>query len=128
MVRFFDFSFPGSPNIVDPTSLVGIQWQMDTPVGVACNANFSIDDIRFVNAAPAPKLSFTFDTDTQGWAFSDFEAPPFDNLAVTIPPGATPPTFGFTAADGDPSPGALAVRPMMRVGSVACGRQRDKSA
>ena len=72
VVRFFDFTFPGSPNIVDPTSLVGIQWQMDTPPGVACNASFSIDDIRFVNAPPAPRLSFTFDKDTQGWVLNDF--------------------------------------------------------
>ncbi len=110
VVRFSDFTFPGSPNIVDPTSLLGIQWQMDTPPGVACNASFSIDDIRFVNAPPAPRLSFTFDKDTQGWVLNDFlPAPPAINLALTVPPGGTPTTFGFTAADGDPSPGALAV-------------------
>ena len=110
VVRFFDFTFPGSPNIVDPSSLIGIQWQMDTPPGVACNANFSIDDIRFVNAPPASRLSSTFDKDTQGWVLSDFlPPPPFINLALTVPPGGTPTTFGFTAADGDPSPGALAV-------------------
>lgn len=111
VVPFFDFTFPGSPNIVDPTSLIGIQWQMDTPPGVACNANFSIDDITFVNAPPASRLSSTFDKDTQGWVLSDFQDAAFTNLnlALTVPPGGTPTTFGFTAADGDPSPGALAV-------------------
>ena len=67
VVPFFGFTFPGSPNLVDPTSLVGIQWQMDTPPGVACHASFTVDDISFVNAAPPPALSATFDTDTQGW-------------------------------------------------------------
>jgi hypothetical protein len=109
LVRFTDFTFPGSPNIVDPTSFIGIQWQMDTPVGVACNASFSIDDIRFVSAPPPPRLSSTFDTDTQGWVLNNFPDTEFTNLGATVPPGGTPPTFGFTAADGDPSPGALAL-------------------
>lgn len=52
VIRFADFTFPGSPNIVDPRSLIGIQWQMDTPVGLGCTASFTIDDISFVNAPP----------------------------------------------------------------------------
>ena len=54
VVPFFGAPFPGSPNVVDPRSFVGIQWQMDTPFGTACTASFTIDDISFVNAAPPP--------------------------------------------------------------------------
>ena len=42
--------FPGNPNVVDPSSVVGIQWQMDAP-GDGCNASYRIDDIALVNAS-----------------------------------------------------------------------------
>jgi len=44
---------PGSPDVVDPRSFIGIQWQMDTtPVG--CDGSFTIDDITFVNTRTGP--------------------------------------------------------------------------
>ena len=42
--------FPGSPNVVDPSSVVGIQWQMDAPPG-GCTASYLIDDITLVSVS-----------------------------------------------------------------------------
>ncbi len=108
VVPFFGFTFPGSPNVVDPTSLVGIQWQMDT-LGVACHASFTIDDISFVTTAPPGPLPATFDTDAQGWMLNKFVDTTYTNLAATPPLGLIPPRFGFTPTAGDPSPGSLAL-------------------
>lgn len=108
VVPFFGFTFPGSPNVVDPTSLVGIQWQMDAQ-GIACHASFTIDDISFIAAPPPPALNFTFDTDAQGWGLNTFVDTSSTNLAATPPPGVIPPRFGFTPSAGDPSPGSLAL-------------------
>jgi cytochrome c peroxidase len=44
--------FPGSPNVVDPGALIGIQWQMDALPGAPCDSNFTIDDIAFVRTGP----------------------------------------------------------------------------
>ena len=48
-VRFADL-LGGSPGIISPTSLIGVQWQMDAPSGTTCTADFSIDDIVFVDS------------------------------------------------------------------------------
>jgi hypothetical protein len=40
----------GNPNLVDSTALIGVQWQLDTSVGVGCKADFIIDDLSFVSA------------------------------------------------------------------------------
>jgi hypothetical protein len=36
----------GSPGTIDPKSIVGVQWQMNTPLGFACAANFVITDVE----------------------------------------------------------------------------------
>lgn len=55
VVRFAELrsgsaSHAGSPNLVDATALIGLQWQMDTPVGVGCGASFAISDLSFLTA------------------------------------------------------------------------------
>jgi hypothetical protein len=42
-------AFPGNPNVVDPSSVIGIQWQMDAPGAGGCTASLQIDDIMLVN-------------------------------------------------------------------------------
>jgi hypothetical protein len=51
IVRFSDFPSgnAGSPDLVDPSALIGVEWQMDTSVDFACHANFVVDDLSFVS-------------------------------------------------------------------------------
>ena len=97
VVRFADFTFPGSPNIVDPKSFVGVQWQMDTPFGTACTAKFTVDDISFVSAPPpAPRLCTGFPPPT---ASITAMTPPFPYTFAA--PGLTPPDVApIVAPDG----------------------------
>lgn len=44
----------GSPGTIDPKSIIGVQWQMNTPLGIACTANFTIADVELTNDAPPP--------------------------------------------------------------------------
>ncbi len=53
-VPFTGNSFPGTPNIVDPRSLIGIQWQMDALPNTGCDGSFTIDDIQFVRTGAGP--------------------------------------------------------------------------
>ena len=48
-VRFAEL-VGGSPGIIDPASLIGVQWQMSAPDGGGCSADFSIDDVTFVDS------------------------------------------------------------------------------
>jgi hypothetical protein len=97
VIRFADFTFPGSPNVVDPKSFIGIQWQMDTPSGSACTARFTVDDISFVNAPPpAPRLCTGFPPPT---ASITSITPPFPYTFAApglIAPSAAP----IVASDG----------------------------
>src|SRR4029077_16170914 len=88
-----------------------ISWNLTAPsdgVTTPCVASFTVSDVAFVNDTAAV-VRFGFDTDAQGWAFSDFNDPAsgITNLAVVPPPGGSPPTLVWTGADGDPAPGAL---------------------
>jgi hypothetical protein len=47
-VRFADL-LGGSPGLISAASLIGVQWQMNAPDGSACGADFSIDDVTFVD-------------------------------------------------------------------------------
>jgi hypothetical protein len=49
-VRFADL-LGGSPGIISPASLIGVQWQMGAPDGATCTADFSIDDVTFIDRA-----------------------------------------------------------------------------
>jgi hypothetical protein len=44
----------GSPGTIDPKSIIGVQWQMNTPLGIECTANFTIADVELTNDAPPP--------------------------------------------------------------------------
>jgi len=44
----------GSPSVIDPKSIIGVQWQMNQPLGAACVANFTISDVEFTSDAPPP--------------------------------------------------------------------------
>jgi hypothetical protein len=59
--------------------------------------------------AEAPRINFTFDQATEGWALNRWPNPDLNNLGAGVPDGGTRPTLRFAAGDGDPSPGALAL-------------------
>ena len=44
----------GSPPVIDPRSIIGIQWQMGQALGAACTADFVISDVTFTTAQPPP--------------------------------------------------------------------------
>ncbi len=44
----------GSPPVIDPRSIIGIQWQMGQALGAACSADFVISDVTFTTAQPPP--------------------------------------------------------------------------
>jgi hypothetical protein len=48
-VRFADL-MGGSPGVISPASLIGVQWQMNAPPDSSCTAEFSIDDIVFIDS------------------------------------------------------------------------------
>lgn len=44
----------GSPPVIDPRSIIGVQWQMGQALGAACTADFVISDVTFTTALPPP--------------------------------------------------------------------------
>jgi hypothetical protein len=109
-VRFADMSGGVPLDTVDPTALNGVQWNLTPPadgVTAPCVANVTVSDVRFVTDPNVPDVTFTFDTDTQGWFFNQFNGPPFTNIAVQ--PGGAPPVLAFNGSDGDPNSGSLSV-------------------
>ena len=50
----FDSVSGGSPGTIDPKSIIGVQWQMNTPLGFACAANFTVTDVELTNDALPP--------------------------------------------------------------------------
>ena len=56
-VRFADLQ-GGNPGINDPAAIAGLQWQMNTPGGQPCTADFTVTDISFVTDAAPPICPF----------------------------------------------------------------------
>jgi len=89
-----------------------VQWTLNVPtdgVTAPCVANLVVSDVQFINdGAPAPTVSYTFDTSPQGWVINDFQDTMLTNLGA---PGATttPPQLLFDPMGGDPTPGAIQV-------------------
>jgi len=53
-------------------------------------------------------LSYTFDTDAEGWVLNRYQDPDYTNLAApSLPAGVTPATLKFNPSDGDPHGGSL---------------------
>jgi len=111
VVHFSDMT-GGSPlSTLDPSGLNAVQWIMNVPTdGVTppCMASFTISDVKFINDSVQHRVSFTYDTDSQGWELSTFDGGPTPaNLAVHPPAGVRPPALTFNPTDGNPLPGSL---------------------
>jgi len=112
VVRFADMTGGLPLDTVDATALNGVVWNLTAPsdgVTAPCVADFTISDVTFVTDPNVHQVSYTFDTDIQGWQFNQFNGPPFTNIAVTVPPGGRPPFLAFDPMSGDPAPGSLVV-------------------
>ena len=112
VVHFSDMTGGSPVPTLDPSGLNAIQWILNVPsdgVTPPCMASFTISDVKFINDSVQHRVSFTFDTDGQGWELNTFDGgtPPV-NLAVHPPVGVRPPTLTFNAMDGNPLPGSLA--------------------
>jgi endoglucanase len=55
-------------------------------------------------------LAFSFEAGSEGWLLNPYQDPDFMNLGAPRVVGAVPATLGFSASDGDPSPGSLELR------------------
>jgi hypothetical protein len=55
-------------------------------------------------------LAFSFDHSAEGWQLNPYQDPDFTNLGAPSVVGAVPATLGFSATDGDSSPGSLELR------------------
>jgi hypothetical protein len=55
-------------------------------------------------------LAFSFDGGADGWLLNPYKDPDFTNLGAPSAVGAVPATLGFSASEGDRSPGSLELR------------------
>jgi len=82
----FDSVSGGSPGTIDPKSIIGVQWQMNTPLGFPCAANFTVTDVELTNDAPPPPSPLP-----------PPPPPPLPSVCTGFPP-STPLVFGSPAS------------------------------
>lgn len=59
-VPFASINIGGSPQtMVDTKAITGVQWNLMAPLDGSCNANFTIDDVKFVGQTAAPVTPLT---------------------------------------------------------------------
>jgi hypothetical protein len=62
-VLFADMNNGGSPmTVVDTRAITGLQWQLAAPLDGSCAANFTIDDVRFVQKATTSVSALSVDS------------------------------------------------------------------
>jgi hypothetical protein len=89
--------------------------QADPSMWAIANATFNL-----LPPEP-PHINYTFDSDTQGWAWSTWPGDEFTNLAVAVPSGENAPRLSVDMSNGSPNPGSL----MLTVPFTAFGQFVD---